>query len=82
MTKTFLLVLCTAALSAGAAPEFSPEDRACQLPCENRQATPTPVAVSPLDKEALLARMTPSDAERRVELRRLIAMANQPRQAL
>jgi hypothetical protein len=82
MTKTFMLILCTGALSALAAPEFSPEDRACQLPCENRQATPTPVASAPLDKEALLVRMTPSDAERRIELRRLIAMANQPRQAL
>jgi hypothetical protein len=81
MTKIFVLALCSAALCgvAAASPDFSPEDRACQLPCESRAETPTPVAVPPKANDAQLSKATPSEAERRVELRRLIAMVNNPR---
>jgi hypothetical protein len=82
MTQTFVLVLCSAVMcgAAAASPDFSPEDRACQLPCEIRPATPTPVAEPSNAKETALANATPSEAERRVELRRLLAMASHPRQ--
>jgi hypothetical protein len=82
MTKTSVLVLCSAAIcgAAAASPDFSPEDRACQLPCEIRPATPTPVAGASKVRETTLSNAMASEAERRVELRRLLALAGNARQ--
>jgi hypothetical protein len=81
MKKTFALVLYAACSTAAlASPEFSPEDWACQLPCESKTAEPTPVTPlrpAVLDKhDSATARQ---DAEQRVELRRLLAWAERPK---
>mgnify|MGYP003445317454 CR=1 FL=1 len=80
MRKIVALALFAACGSAAvASPEFSPEDRACQLPCENRAATPTPVTPSKpplLDKQDSAAAR--QEVQQLAELRRL-AWAEKPR---
>ena len=80
MKRTIALVLYTACSTVTmASREFSPEDRACQLPCENQTAKPTPVTppkAPMLDKhDSATARQ---EAPQRAEPWRL-AWAEKPR---
>jgi hypothetical protein len=81
MRKTVALLLYAACSTAAmASPEFSPEDRACELPCENRTAKPTPVVpLQPAVLDKHDSTMARQDAQLRAESRRLLAWAERPR---